>query len=159
MERSRRLTAASVWMAALLVVGGCGPEIKADELGALPEATLVPEGAVILSSGGFDGHWGPDGDISSTWKTSAGVPQSIEEINAFYHEALSGRDWEERGMAPFEDEAERWTWERGDYSIQISVKNAEYFERIADEHPDWSRYGNMIQITILAYDRTESVPP
>ncbi len=135
---------------------GCGPEIKANELGALPEATHLPKGAVVLTSGGVDGSWGPDGNNYSEFMTRAGVTHSAEAIKAFDDAALLEAGWTALGDPPvLETSTERWAWQKGDYELQVYVMFDKFFERVEAEHPDWTQHANMIEVSIYGHDRAE----
>lgn len=147
---------ASILLALAFALIGCGgPDIKADELGALPEASLLPDGATVLRSGGVDGQVGIDHDVPSKFETVAGVGQSVAELDEFYTDALADAGWVPVGDSQSQDDLTILRWAKGDYDIHVYVRNEDYRARV---DPAWSNYVNLIELTLYGYDHATPVP-
>ena len=142
-----------VALAIILAVGGCvQSSISGADLEAVPEAALLPPGAVVLHQGSDDGRWNIDGNIPPRHFLWAGVKQSPSEIEGFYREELRSKGWSEGSRrtddGPSQDSSDAWSWEKGDMVLQVSVKSDEFRSR-AD--PAWASHPTLINVVLAGF--------
>ncbi len=107
------------------VAAGCGGLPSLDDLNRMPEATLAPEGAQLVSHNEHPRENSPTGPVAAITGNVFGVDLHSDELYAWYGRELEARGWtrdplDTSGVRTSLETSVR-VWRKGDVVCRVAV--------------------------------------